>query len=83
MTADLVHLPSHRALGLGADTLNVDTARDRLQALGEVDPEYGHALADQLMVAGLQLIADGHGNPAKVAADTLAICAVEFPRWTA
>lgn len=83
MSTDLARIPSYRSLGLGSDTLSVETARDRLAAIGKADPEHGHGLADEILCSALRLIAEGHGNPRKVAADALVICSAEFPRWCA
>lgn len=63
--------------------LNADEVRDRLAEIGADDPERGHCIADELMRRVLQLIADGHPNPAQIARDTLIIVSAEFPRWTA
>lgn len=81
--SELVRLPPSLALGLGSDGLTAESARDRLAALGNDDPEVGHGLVDQLMETALQLVADGYPNPAQLARDTLTVCSADFPRWKA
>lgn len=76
----LKELPSEL---LGINGRNTESVREQLRAIGASDPEVGHSIADQLLIAALQLIADGHSSPRKLAADTLTICSAEFPRWCA
>jgi hypothetical protein len=75
MNAAVSHLPSWRALGLGADDLTSHIARDRLAAIALTDPAHARMLTAELMECALALIADGYPTSAKLAAETLTICA--------
>lgn len=76
------HLPA-AMLGLGDPDLTPESARDRLAAIGQADPETGHMLADNVMATALHLIAGGYSRPDQLAAHALVICSADFPRWSA
>jgi hypothetical protein len=63
--------------------LTTEQMRDKLAELGKADPEVGHGLADELLVAALTAIRDGHPNPATLARDVLVVHDADFARWYA
>lgn len=83
--ADLAMVPARvlAALGLHTYGLTPEQVRERLAALGDLDPERAHSIADELAVCALRLIAEGHPRAVELARDTLTVLDVEFPRWCA
>ncbi len=83
--ADLAMVPAGvlAALGLHTYGLTPEQVRERLAALGALDPERAHSIADELAVCALRLIRDGHPRAVELARDTLTVLDADFPRWAA
>lgn len=68
-----------RALGLSAG-ITPEQARNKLQAIGQYEPETAERIADKLMETTLQLIADGYPGAPEIASWTLIVASAKFPR---
>ena len=83
--ADLAMVPARvlAALGLHTYGLTPEQVRERLAALGVLDPEQAHSIADELAVCALRLIRDGHPRAVELARDTLTVLDGNAGRWCA
>ena len=81
--ADLAMVPARvlAALGLHTYGLTPEQVRERLAALGVLDPEQAHSIADELAVCALRLVADGHPRAVQLAEDTLTVLSGNTGKW--
>lgn len=78
-----VALPDHSCLAMVRDALDAEDIRDWLTEHGHKDPEVAHAVVDELLLAVLRSIRDGHPDPAGLATAVLTVTDANFPRWCA
>jgi hypothetical protein len=78
----LVRVPACELLPTGQE-MTAQQLRDLLQQVGRADPEHGHGLVDDLLLAALHAIRDGHPDPRGLAEAVLITASAEFPRWRA
>ncbi|GAB3459150.1 hypothetical protein GCM10027436_65230 [Actinophytocola sediminis] len=63
--------------------LDAEEMRVWLSEHDRTDLRFTHAVVDQLMLAALVSIRDGHPDPAGLATAVLAVAQDHFPRWFA
>jgi len=63
--------------------MTIDEVRERVDDIrhGAGDDETAHGMEDNLYIDVLEAIANGAGNPEKLAAEALKTQEIEFYRW--